>query len=163
MKSDGTLERVLGVWGRGSPAMLPLSLPRPCLTSTAAQHRGGHRVMLGRRRPVLLSPFTSCWDVGAGLVTEGWGQVSKSCSVVGSGGSRVRSSRACSVGQRLAHPQSRDLLCPGVEVSRPKSVPRLLWIAMASQRAWRCLALLPHKLGLVGGEKGKPSSLQAWT
>lgn len=49
---------------------------------------------------------------------EDWGQVPMSCSVVGSGSGpplAAGSMLVCLVDQPLAHPQSRYLVCPGVD------------------------------------------------
>lgn len=121
--------------------------------------------MLGRRRPTLLSPFAYLWGLGAGLERIGvrclclavlW-EVAVALPL------QSGSMLVCLVDQPLAHPQSRYLVCPGVDFKD-------LWVSLICYGLWwpvsgqgRCLALLPHSFGLVGGQKGKPGSHQGYT
>lgn len=80
MKSDGTVEPVLGVWGLGLCAVLLLYLLRPCRMSSAALHRRwplGHVAEEEAHVAVTLLLGPRC------RLREGQGQVPMSCSVVG--------------------------------------------------------------------------------
>lgn len=65
MKSGGTMEPGLRVWDLGERAFLPPHLPGLCPRFSAALHLRREGVMLGRRKPILLSPFTFYGEAGS--------------------------------------------------------------------------------------------------
>lgn len=95
----------------------------------------GHWVMLGRRRPTLLSPFTFCWGLGAGLERVGvrclclavlWeAVVALPLPVWQHAGMFGRSAPSSPLVQVSS--MSR------CEFQRPMGIPRLPWIVMTSQ------------------------------